>query len=133
MPAAPPKDDTDKASSRSSLEGQGEARTPARARTVRTTYSPCPCRECGTAYTPRHMQQEFCSEPCKKAWTNRAMTRGMVAYELLMEWRSLRRWNLISALSALVRDWRHDDRAAGRTYRPRIYNPNKGRREPPPK
>ncbi|WP_146205831.1 hypothetical protein [Azospirillum sp. TSH58] len=61
------------------------------------------------------------------------MTRGMVAYELLMEWRSLRRWNLISALSALVRDWRHDDRTAGRTYRPRIYNPNKGRRETPPK
>lgn len=65
---------------------------------------------------------------------NRAMTRGMAAYELLMQWRTggRRSRSLISALSAMVRDWRYDDQAAGRVYRARIYNPNTGRRAAPP-
>lgn len=123
----------DKASSCSPPEGQEEPPPPTRGRTIRTSYRPCPCRECGTTYVPHHLEQEFCSAGCRKAWNNRAMVRGMAAYELLMEWRGRRRWNLISALCALVRDWRYEDRDAGRTYRPRIFNPNTGRRETPAK
>lgn len=123
----------DKATSRSVQDGPEAASAPERVRTVRTSYPACPCRECGTAYTPTHLQQEFCSPVCKKAWNNRAMVRGLAAYELLMEWRARRRWSLISALCALVRDWRAEDRDAGRTYRPRIFNPHRGTRELPPK
>lgn len=123
----------DKALKCSSSEDAGAAPAPARARTARTFYPPCPCRECGREYTPRHLQQEFCSTECKAAWTNRAISRGLAAYDLLMSWRGLRRWNLISAVSALVRDWRAEDRDAGRAYRPRIYNPFTGRRETPRK
>jgi len=121
----------DKAPSCSSQDAPGVASAKSRVRTVRTSYPPAPCRWCGTEYVALHLEQEFCSPACRKAWGNLVMVRGAAAYELLMEWRSRRRWNLISALCALVRDWRHEDRDAGRTYRPRIFNPAKGRREMP--
>ncbi|WP_188262652.1 hypothetical protein [Azospirillum tabaci] len=120
-----------KAFKRSTLDGAASASGPVEGRAVRTSYAPCPCRACGVTYTPRHLEQEFCSPACRKDWNNLAIQRGFQAYELLTEWRVGRRLNLISALCALVRDWRADDRKAGRVWRARIYNPNTGRRHMP--
>lgn len=42
------------------------------------------CNECGESYAPRRCDEFFCSIPCRKAFDNRAMTRGRELYHLFM-------------------------------------------------
>lgn len=117
-----------KPTSRPSQDGAGVTLGTGRVRRTRIRYSASPCRWCGEPYVPVDLKQEFCSPEHKKLWMNLAMTRGMQLYELVMEWRLLRRNNLISAVCALVSRWMWDDREAGRKYRPRVFQANKGQR-----
>lgn len=87
------------------------------------------CRECGAVYTVTDLAQEFCSPFCRVAWNNRARLRGAKLYEAVMTWRVLRQPGGFAAVTALVSDFLDEDRAAGRRWRPRTFNPKTGRRE----
>lgn len=87
------------------------------------------CRECGAVYTATDLAQEFCRPACRIAWNNRARLRGARLYEAVMTWRVLRQPGGFAAVTALVSDFLAEDRAAGRRWRPRTFNPKTGRRE----
>jgi hypothetical protein len=42
------------------------------------------CRECGAKFQSRRATKEFCSKECRQAFNNMQMTRGVLAYQLLM-------------------------------------------------
>ncbi|MCG5240063.1 hypothetical protein ACIU1J_01790 [Azospirillum doebereinerae] len=91
------------------------------------------CRECGRAFLPTDVQQEFCCPTCRQAWRSRALTRGAKLYEAVMTWRVLRQPGGFAAVTALVSKFLEQDRSAGRRWRPRTFNPNTGRRSRPAK
>ncbi len=57
------------------------------------------------------------------------MTRGAKLYEAVMTWRVLRQPGAFADVTALVSAFLDEDRAAGRRWRPRTFNPKTGRRE----
>ncbi|MBP2297984.1 hypothetical protein [Azospirillum picis] len=87
------------------------------------------CRECGAAYKATDLAQEFCRPACRIAWNNRARLRGAKLYEAVMTWRVLRQPGALAVVTALVSTFLDEDRAAGRRWRPRTFNPKTGRRE----
>ena len=76
------------------------------------------CPECRTEFTTAHHSKKFCSNPCKKAFNNRRMTRGAVVYDAFMSMRYDRGWakaaGLWTLLCAIASEWRAEDNDKGR-------------------
>lgn len=74
---------------------------------------PCTCLECGSPYTPRQADAEFCSPPCRKAWNNRRLVRGAELYDLVMALRWDRAvatgLHVFTVLSRMAAGFRRED------------------------
>lgn len=84
---------------------------------------PCPCLECGTPFTPRQADAEFCAPACRKTWNNRRLLRGAELYDLFMALRWDRRiatglhvFTLLSRLAAIYRREDLDERDGRRSW-----------------
>lgn len=78
------------------------------------------CRECGEPFETHRTDAYFCSPKHRKAWNNRAATRGAQLYHAAMQWRTERGQNgkvamseLCHILSGFIAADKADDR---RTY-----------------
>jgi hypothetical protein len=86
-------------------------------------YAERQCPECGGTFRPVDGHQLFCSTPHRRAWNNRATTRGAVLAPLAIVARLTRDGTrgdrdvgarASSERNALIQRWRDEDRAAGR-------------------
>lgn len=59
------------------------------------------CRECGERFETHRSDAFFCSAAHRKAWNNRAATRGAQLYHAAMQWRTERGENGKIAMSEL--------------------------------
>jgi hypothetical protein len=82
---------------------------------TRSKYRARCCNECGTDYSPRRADEFYCSTPCRKAFDNRAMTRGRDLYHLFMAMRyerGLAKGRGLWAIACrLAQEWRAEDDA----------------------
>jgi hypothetical protein len=81
------------------------------------------CNECGEAYTPRRVDEFYCSTPCRKSFENRRMVRGKELYDLFMVMRYDRGaakllgvWNLMCRLALHWREEDDRDRAGRKSW-----------------
>jgi hypothetical protein len=76
------------------------------------------CRECGAQFQAQRATKEFCRKECRQAFNNMQMTRGVLAYQLVMAHRYERRAfesaggrNLLSRLASIFHE--EDNRVRG--------------------
>lgn len=81
------------------------------------------CNECGESYTPRRMDEFFCSIPCRKAFDNRAMVRGRELYHLFMVMRyergiakALGVWAIMCRMAMMWKDEDDKERAGRKSW-----------------
>ncbi|MDP4024428.1 transcriptional regulator [Methylobacterium sp. NEAU 140] len=71
------------------------------------------CLECGTPFTPRKSDAEFCAAGCRQSWNNRRLQRGAEVYDLLMALRWDRAvatgLHVFTALSRMAAGFRRQD------------------------
>jgi hypothetical protein len=79
---------------------------------------PRKCDEDGKEFVPTKPEQRFCCAACRKAFNNRAMTRGAALYHLFRAHRRERErsgeMGLWSKLCELELVWHNEDHDAGR-------------------
>lgn len=80
-----------------------------------------PCLECSNPITGKRVEARFCSTTCKKAFNNRAMSRGAAFYHLMRanrrERSKAKQLGLWNAMCQLELYWNDVD-AGRRTYLP---------------
>ena len=81
------------------------------------------CRECGGKFQARRVTREFCRKECRQAFNNMQMTRGVLAYQLVMAHRFEREAfesaggrKLLSRLASLFREDDNHNRGGRKSW-----------------
>jgi hypothetical protein len=81
------------------------------------------CRECGAKFQAQRATKEFCRKECRQAFNNMQMTRGVLAYQLVMAHRyerpafeSAGGRKLLSRLASSYHEEDSRDRAGRRSW-----------------
>lgn len=91
-------------------------------------YKAVHCRNCGTPYLPRRIDQVHCGKACNSEATNRDMLRGRRLLAYAYNWRKARGKGKKEDFAALCRELDamiREDREAGRKG-PKGYDPLRG-------
>lgn len=85
-------------------------------------YKPCRCPECRQVYTPRRIDQSYCSTRCNDAASKRELARARRIYRALYWWRLDRKRDVAANLRFVCQEiasWIKEDREAQRLPPPR--------------
>lgn len=83
-----------------------------------------PCRECQSAFQPRHPSQEYCSTNCGRIFNNRRAVRGAELYDLFCALRSERKLSgeigIWTEMCRLELRWKEEDGQVRKYLPPRL-------------